>query len=353
MNTEPEIAVWAITPAGSRLASKLVKNLERACLFLSENIDDKPGAVTFRRLSTAVSEYFHQFRGHVFLMSAGIVVRVIAAHIREKTEDPGVVVVDDAGRFAISLLSGHLGGANELARSVAKQTGGIPVITTATDVNNLPSADLIAKEQNLVIENPGAIKTVNMAFLRNEKVLLHDPYNLLRGMIPESFLEKPDSEKLEPGNNENLAIVVDDRVTEHSHNSILLRPKSLSAGIGCNRGTPLEEIEELLAEVCKKNKLSVLSIQNLASAELKKDETGILELGRKLGVPIRFYDSKTLDNVESVKNPSNYVKKCTGAKSVCEAAAILAANTGSLIVTKKKTRNVTIAIAREKTFCTS
>ncbi|MDM8526082.1 cobalt-precorrin 5A hydrolase [Desulfococcaceae bacterium HSG8] len=348
MSTGHKIAIWALTPGGLSIAKNLLQHIKQSSLFLSETSDDSIEGMRFKRLSEAVSSHFRRFHGHIFLMSAGIVVRVIAPHIRHKTTDPAVVVVDDAGKFAISLLSGHLGGANELAHSVARLTGGIPVITTATDVNKVPAIDMIAGRKNLVIENPDAIKIVNMGFLKKQKIRLHDPYNLLHGLIPEFYLDDSPS-----WNDDTPAVVVDDKAAEHTKNTLFLRPKTLSAGIGCNRGTSAEELKGFLWDVCKEHGISVHSIRWLATIELKKDEQGITDLARELGVPVRFYDSRTLDQVGTIENPSDYAKKYTGARSVCEAAAILASDSGTLIVPKKKTPNVTIALARKKIFCMS
>jgi cobalt-precorrin 5A hydrolase len=276
-------------------------------------------------------------------MATGIVVRVIADHINHKTTDPAVVVVDDASRFAISLLSGHIGGANELAITVSNIINGIPVITTATDVNHLPAIDIIAKKNNLIIENTNFIKTVNMGFLKKQKFFFHDPYNIIKSQIPEIFLE--DYEKK---NNNKTAIIVDYKIHDCSKNTLYLRPQMLSVGIGCNRGTPKDEIKIFLEQICQSQKISLLSIKNLATIDIKKDEKGIIELGTELNIPIIFYTKEELNSVVSIENPSVYAKKYTGARSVCEASAILASNQGALILAKKKTPNVTIAIAREK-----
>ncbi|ETR69240.1 MAG: hypothetical protein OMM_04060 [Candidatus Magnetoglobus multicellularis str. Araruama] len=169
MNTEHDIAIWALTPSGINIARQLTKKLKKTSLFYSKSIDDNTGAITFEKLSQAVSEYFQRFKGHIFIMSTGIVVRVIANHIKHKAKDPAVVVVDDSARFAISLISGHIGGANELAFSISNILSCTPVITTATDVNNLPAIDMIAKQQSLIIENHDMIKQINMAFIKNKR----------------------------------------------------------------------------------------------------------------------------------------------------------------------------------------
>lgn len=341
MNTELDFAIWAITPGGLCIAKKLMGNLKGAVLFLSENIGDEPDAISFKRLAPAVSEHFARYKGHIFIMSTGIVVRMMANLIEHKTKDPAVVVVNDTGEFAIPLLSGHIGGANELAKSIAAITNGIPVITTATDSNNLPAIDIIAKQKNLIIENPEAIKIINMAFIKNTQFVLNDPYNQIIDLIPEQFLDN--SKKM----NDNIPVIeVSDLEKTNQKNTLYLRPQLLSVGVGCNRGTPISEIKNLMSEVFQESGLSILSIQNIATIDIKKGESGILDLAVELGVPIQFYDSEALNRVDSIQNPSNYAKKYTGARSVCEAAAILAAESGKLIVTKKKTKNVTIAVAR-------
>jgi cobalt-precorrin 5A hydrolase len=281
-------------------------------------------------------------------MAAGIAVRVIAPHISKKSTDPAVVVIDDAGRFCISLLSGHLGGANRLSESAARVINAVPVVTTATDANDLPSMDMIARDQGLDIENPSAVKTINMMFLKNEPVFMQDPYGLLAGKIPARLIRQS-----APENPDAPCIIVDDRIRTTGRHALVLRPRILFAGIGCNRGTEMSEIRGLLKKVCAQHGLSIQSIRAIATIDLKKDEPGILELAQSLCIPLHFYDSDTLNQVSTVSKITPYAEKYTGAKSVCEAAAILSANPGKLIVTKQKTRQVTIAIARTTISCSS
>ena len=173
------IAVWALTPNGTKLAGKIRRILTDVDVYLSQNISEtRFEHFTFQKLGEKIKEEFERYSGHIFIMSTGIVVRLIAPLIKHKTEDPAVVVVDDGGNHAISLLSGHLGGANELTRQIAAAIGARPVITTATDVNQVPAIDILAKEKKLIIENPAAIKTVNMAILKDEKIYVHDPFDI-------------------------------------------------------------------------------------------------------------------------------------------------------------------------------
>ena len=156
------IAIWVITPNGIKIARRIAANLPNADLYASDRcIPGKLKATTFEKLSDAVAEKFHTYGAHIFVMATGIVVRMIAPFIQDKTEDPAVVVIDDRGRHTISLLAGHLGGANDLTRKVADMIQADPVITTATDVNDKPAIDVLAKENRLNIENPSAIKTIN------------------------------------------------------------------------------------------------------------------------------------------------------------------------------------------------
>ena len=154
------LAVWAVTPGGMELALKLAAAFPGTALHLSRNLPACPDTCyIFNRLKDSVQERFSLFQGHVFIMSTGIVVRVISPCIRSKMLDPAVVVMDEEGQYAISLLSGHVGGANRLASEIARKLHVTPVITTATDIRQIPSIDVIAVDHGLLIENPAAIKS--------------------------------------------------------------------------------------------------------------------------------------------------------------------------------------------------
>ena len=348
------IAIWAITPNGSKLAGRLCRMLTDADVYISNNIDSpRFQHIAFQRLRDKIGKKFEKYSGHIFIMSTGIVVRIIAPLIKHKTEDPAVVVVDDGGHFAISLLSGHLGGANELTQKIADIIGARPVITTATDVNQLPAIDVLAKEKKLIIENAAAIKTVNMAILKGEKIYLHDPLNLLQNSLPKAeprtfeglkkHLEK-DRQISEDIN--KPGVFIDDIHLDLPASTLVLRPASLVAGIGCNRNTAADEIKSLLEEVLATAGLSLLSLKCLASIDIKSDEDGLIAVSREFDLPLVFFKREELNQVINIVNPSTVVEKHVGVKSVCEAAAILGARNGTLIVPKQKTKNVTVAIAR-------
>ena len=349
-----KIAIWVITPNGTKLAETLIHSLARADVYISKKIIETPDYhLSFQSLSETLNHKFDQYDGHIFIMSTGIVVRVIAPFIKNKVVDPAVVVVDDQATHAISLLSGHLGGANALTLKIAGIIGADPVITTATDVNRVPAIDVLAKEKNLLIENPRAIKTVNMALLQREKIFVHDPFGFLGTSLPLiepcTYGATPKHLKKHARENEfdNVpGIYVDDVIVDLPPEVLVLRPASLVAGIGCNRNTPMEEIQALLEDVLKTHNLALSSLRLLASIDVKADEIGLLRLTEHLNLPLVFHSREELNQVKEIENPSTVVEKHVGVKSVCEASAILTARGGTLIVPKQSTKNVTVAIAR-------
>lgn len=349
MATEPyDIAVWILTPNGLDLAQRLSRcwsGLDLHCPLRLAGVCQRMTVRPFERLIDAVAENFHCYSGHIFIMATGIVVRTIASLLRHKSVDPAVVVVDDAGRFAISLLAGHIGGANRLARDVAARLEAVAVITTATDSHGRPAVDALAIEAGLKIENPGVIKAINMALLAGEPVALHDPDAWVAEALgasahPVVCGAQGWPEELPQG------IFVDDRCPSLPSDLLVLRPPSLVAGIGCNRNTPAEEIKVLLHDVLAAHRLSPLSLAAIASVDLKQDEGGLVSLANTLAVPLVFYSRESLNQVRHVPHPSPMAVKHIGVQSVCEAAALLSAGNGTLIVPKQKSANVTVAIAR-------
>ena len=343
------IGIWAVTPNGAHMAARLQAAFPRAAIYLSAALEPVAGALPaqrFARLSPAVSDHFSRHDGHIFIMAAGIVVRMIAPLLRQKTVDPAVVVMDELGVHAVSLVSGHIGGANALAKKAAGAVDAIPVITTATDLNRLPAIDSLACELGLAIENPGAIKHVAMAFLTGRPVRLHDPWGLIRDRLPPALLAEDGAVTGKEADPDFPGIYVDDRVVDLPRQVLILRPRSLAVGMGCNRNTGMPEMQGLLTAVLDRHRLSPLSVCTLASVHIKQDEAGLIALGESIGVPLRFFDREALGRVRTIATPSAMVEKHIGVKSVCEAAAILAAKDGALIVPKQNTKNVTVAVAR-------
>lgn len=350
-----KIAIWVITANGVRLASKLNSAFPACTWFCiaSQQVDQALAALTlppvqpwaisrFDRLSDEVAGQFHRFNGHIFIMATGIVVRMLAPLILDKTRDPAVAVIDDRGKHCISLLSGHIGGANRMTLAAAQCIGANPVITTATDVNQVPAIDTLAEQAGLAIENPEAIKYVNMAFLNNTPIGFTDTENRLLPLVEERYVAPPQG-------NPQVRVLVDHRIssTGNTPRTLILRPQSLVAGMGCNRNTDMKEMKTLLVQTLKEHNLSLLSLSGLATVDIKNDEQGLLELARELSLPLQFFSREQLKGVDTIQTPSKMVEQHIGVPSVCEAAAILGARQGQLIVPKTNTKNVTVAIARQ------
>lgn len=343
IESKHKIALWVVTSNGLTLARRLRRRWPEATVYCSRRLaaDGEAGQLTpIQGLAETMAEDFHRFQGHIFIMATGIVVRCIAPLLRHKTEDPAAVVVDDQGRFAISLVSGHIGGANLLAEQAADALNAVPVITTATDINAKPAIDMLALECGLKIENPECIKTVNLALLEGAPVMLHDPGGWLGGRLPGAVAFPPDSAI------DQAVVWVDDVVVDLDSRILILRPPSLVAGIGCNRNTPMVEIRELLHRLLAQFALSRDSLSSIASIDLKSNEAGLRDLAAEMDLPLIFFTQEELARVEDVPTPSAAVAKHVGVPSVCEAAAILAGRNGRIIVPKQHTRNVTVAIAR-------
>ena len=280
-STKKDIAIVALTRKGVALGQRLKRLLPGSYLYLPEKFaierksDEHPFSSPAKEV---VREVFSRYRRLVLIMAVGIAVRLVASELRDKHQDPGVVVVDNAGSFVVSLLSGHAGGANKLARQVASLIGTHPVITTASEVS-----ETIANEH--------------------------------QALLP-------------------------------SH-TVIHPPQSLVIGIGCNRGTKATEIEKIVTNLFSKHGLSIKDIRNIATIDLKKNETGLLEFAQKYGLPIEYFDKETLRKAKFPSSPSATVLKHAGTPSVCESAALLSSRNSSLIMPKASfNRKVTIAVAR-------
>jgi cobalt-precorrin 5A hydrolase len=296
-------------------------------------------------LSQVFQEAFRARESLVCIMAAGIVVRGIAPFLRSKDLDPPVVVVDEGGQFAVSLLSGHLGGANDLARQVARVLGGTPVITTASDVHGLPSLDSLAVRLGLTIENLAGVRGVQMALLAGRPLRVVDPDGYLSETLvqyPRLFTREPDLEAaLMAG---RPTVYVGFREGPWPEWWLVLRPRNLVAGVGCHKDTPAEEIIDFIKTTFRDERLSLLSLKALATIEVKKAEPGLVEAARSLGVELIWFTAEDLEEI-TVPHPSKQVARHLGVESVSEAAALKAGGV-ELIVPKRKSANVTLAVAR-------
>jgi cobalt-precorrin 5A hydrolase len=350
------IAVVAITRNGALLGKKLRENLAGAELYVSSRYAGQAGRerVIFEpgELKGLLASLWNGVDGFVLIMATGIVVRMIAPLLESKQSDPAVVAMDDAGRFAISLTSGHLGGANELAERCAFICGARAVITTATDVNNLPSFDMLAREQGWVIDDISRVKTLNSLLLDGEEIAVVDPGGQTRSWFHgcgkltfhETFAEAMHSRA------RGFLFVTNRHLPPQAQpdNLLILRPRNLVIGIGCNRGTPADEIDEFVAAHLKRIFVSLKSVRCIASAAAKRDETGLIAFAARYAIPLEFFESAELNRVACPSPPSEHARAAIGALGVAEPAALLASGGGRLILQKVKSATITLAVAEMK-----
>ena len=313
----------------------------------------------------------------IFIGATGICVRAIAPYLKSKAEDPAVVVMDEDGRYAISLLSGHLGGANDLTLALSDLTGAQPVITTATDVNKRFAVDNWAKEQSLKIANLKGIKGVSSALLKGETVNIYSefPINLDRvALQPQSvqalpeglFLMNPDFNfsthredgiawAIDESKKQNRACIIisikdfPEKIrageTFEAERILWLVPPCIYAGIGCRKGVSSETIQSFLEEVLREYGFNKAALAGLASIDLKAEEPGLLTLAKTLNLNFTTYSPGELKAVEGSPAQSDFVESITGVGNVCERAALLAGEGGSLLIKKQAKNGITVALA--------
>lgn len=283
-------------------------------------------------------EAFRQSSAIVFVSSCGIAVRCIAPYVKSKLEDPAVVVVDETGAFAISLLSGHIGGANGLAKRLASALGGTAVITTATDANGRFSVDSWAKAQGFTICGPDAAKAVSAAILEMDVPFVSD--FAVKGALPNGLYAGEEGAA-------GVYVTYADESAAPFDVTLRLVPKCVVLGIGCRRGTPAESIKYAVDKTLTYHGIDFSAVKSAASIDLKRDEAGLIEYCRGAGIPLSFYSAEELNAVKGDFTPSVFVKLTTGVDNVCERAALLCAD--ELIIKKTAENGVTVAAALEKT----
>lgn len=354
-------AIVGITKHGAELARELAAEMPDADLYLSEKFLKEGETATVFSFPTNVrlllEETFHKYEGWILLVSLGAVVRMIAPLLKDKKVDPAVVVVDDKARFAISVLSGHLGGANVLTERVANILEAVPVVTTASDVSGTIAVDLLGREFGWTIDGDAQVTPASAAVVNEEPVALIQETGETNWWKRNSPV--PRQIQVTRGLQEALAIrpqgynavlwITDRLLSEHEQSispyRVVYRPKSIILGLGCNRGTSLEEIENVVITALQQQELSLKSVAAIATISIKKDEAGLLALSEKYGWPLLAYEAEELNRV-SIPNPSETVHKFTGAYGVSEPAALIAAGTDHLLLEKTASGNVTIALAR-------
>lgn len=323
------IAIVTITAGGKRLAEKIAEELTGARVLQQGS-----------SIAATLREAWTVYDALICIMSAGIVVRAIAPLCRDKYADPCVVVLDEAGRHVISLLSGHLGGGNALVRKVAAITHGSAVITTASDILGLTALDLWARENGLLLRSERRSMTTAAARMVNTGSLRIYSECALTGL---------------PADFHRVALLGDADIIVSSkknlpQDAVQLSPRNLFFGIGCNRGTSAADIGHAVEETCSKQGLDRRALAGLATIDAKIDEQGLLLFAQDNNLPVHFFSREQLNEVTGVTE-SAHAMAALGVKAVAEPAAILAASgencQGRLLIRKMKWKDVTTAVAEK------
>lgn len=293
-------------------------------------------------LSQWAEEWIPDADGVIFIGASGIAVRTIAPFVKSKKTDPAVLVLDEKGSFVISLLSGHLGGANELACWLAGEIGAIPVITTATDVNHRFAVDVFARKNHLAISDMRLAKEVSALVLQDIRLNAGAGQGYFEKENQNVFPELLFSKAVSPdGRQATFWIQLPDQQVLH------LIPKTITLGIGCKKGMPEEVIEEQVRLVLEQHRIFPQAVRQAASIDLKKEEPGLKAFCEKWQLPLLTYTGDELGQLEGEFTPSTFVNRITGVDNVCERSACLASGHGTLLVKKQAGNGVTVACAVE------
>lgn len=337
-----QAVVYSFTRRGAKLSVRIGAELAKMnfavrCLTMAKFAGEDEALTAMADHNQACAEAFKECQLIVFVGAVGIAVRTIAPYLKNKLVDPAVVSIDESGSFVVPLLAGHIGGANGFARALAQLLQAVPVVTTATDVNQLFAVDEWAARNKMVIGNMQAAKDFAAALVDGEQVGLVVDYPLISA-LPKQVVIK-DSGAV------GMAITSDRRLRPFDV-TVPLWPQNLYLGIGCRRGTELEAIEKLVLTKLKDLGIDMRTVVGIASIDVKKDEAGLLAFAAKYSWPISFYTAAELQQVPGVFSSSDFVKSVVGVSNVCERSAVLAANgCGRLVLPKCSLQGVTLAIA--------
>lgn len=365
MSERKTFAIYAITKHGIGIAERVLPQLPGADLFVSEKLRAlaPPGALPLALpMGPVLATTFPAYDCHLFIISVGAVVRMIAPLLKNKKVDPAVVCVDDAAKFSICVLSGHVGRGNVFAERVAAALNAQPVVTTASDAIGTLTVDILGRDLGWTLDDPDRNVTRGCAAVVNATDVLfvqetgEPSWWPEEKPLPEGVRYATSLEGVDPGSFEILLIATDRELASshpsHWQNAVIYRPKSLVLGLGCDKGTAPALVERGVMTLLARHGLSPKSVKELATIDVKKDEPALLALSERYGWPLRIYPAEVLDVVPGIQNPSETVKRHVGTRGVSEPAALLAAGADELLVPKQTYtepdagRSMTLAVAR-------
>lgn len=294
------IGVISVTKKGDILAEKLKENLN--CRVFLKSKEDKD-------LKSVTKEFMQELEGVIFISSTGIAVRLIAPYLKSKAKDPAIVVVDVNNNFTISLVSGHLGGANRLTSKVAKILNNTEVITTATDGMNIVAPDMIAKENDLVIDNLKICKDVAALLVNGKKVYFNDEKDIIS--TPKGYIKEKEIR-------DDMILVTNKLNIQKKNNLLKLVRKDVVLGIGCRKDTDEKKLREFVLKVLEENNYDKRSVIKIGSIDVKKNEKAIISLAKFLGCEFITFNKHEINSVDEDYEGSDFVFKTVGVRCVCE-----------------------------------
>ena len=336
--------IISVTNSGDKIAEKLENSIvvDKFCGYNEEN---KINVDKFLRddvknigIKNITEKYFKKDNTIIFISSTGIAVRTIAPYIESKDKDPAVIVIDSTGRFVISLLSGHLGGANDITLKLGSILGAEPIITTATDNLNIDAPDVIAKEKGYIIDDLKMAKEIASMLVNNKKVAYIEDFVAFNKKIievPKGYIKSVTSA-------EGLVVVTDKYNLDFNKPHLKLIKKNVVLGIGCKKGIPFNHMKEKIFKVLKIYNIDKRAIKSIATVEIKKNEEAILKMVDELKCDFNVFKIKDIKKVEHNYKGSEFVKSVIGVRVVAEPCVEL---TGATLITEKlKLDGVTLCI---------
>ena len=317
------VAVISVTRKGNLISRKIAENISADCdRYVYEKIPDK-GAEAYGSMRKITEQCFAVYDGIVFVCACGIAVRMIAPYVASKLSDPAVIAVDEGGRFAVSLLSGHIGKANALTERIAEIIGATAVITTATDVGGKFSPDSFAVANNLHICEYELAKLIAAEIIDGGSIGFYSDFECKN---------VPDFSR-----NGKLGICISHSTGKAPFEQTLhLVPRNVVVGVGCRKNTDTADFERFVISQLEANGLSIHCVSQIGTIDLKKDERAILSFAEKYEIPLNFYSSEQLANVKGEFDSSDFVAKITGVDNVCERSAMMC---GKRLTVKKQAMN--------------
>jgi len=293
----------------------------------------------------------------VFVGATGIAVRSIAPFLKSKTSDPAVLCVDETARFVISLVSGHIGGANEFALRLADALGAQPVVTTATDLNGLWAVDVFARKNGLIITDMKKAKFISAALLDGRRIRLGSEFPVTGDVpeqmdlvriedVPEQMDLLQEDDETEQGSRDDVqAPDVAVSIRTQPPQTLALIPRIVTLGVGCRKDKDPEELDRFICRVLEEEHIDPRSIEAVASIDLKKDEPAITIFAARYHLPYDTWTAEELRAADGTFTESGFVSSITGVDNVCERSAVRSSDGGRLILRKRAENGMTLAAA--------